>query len=147
MRGARQASGRAPPALDLEWPTPDAWAKWGCSPEQIRKWALDYLDAATSLWGCLPTLYTYPDFWMRIGGPSESAFAAYPLWIASYQHPHEWPDNSMKPMSFGPWGSSWALWQSSGGSFFKVPNGTPCDTDLFNGDDAALSAFCAGSRV
>jgi GH25 family lysozyme M1 (1,4-beta-N-acetylmuramidase) len=139
--------GDLPPALDLEWPEPGDWQKWNCNADQIRGWALGYLDAATSLWGCTPTLYTYPNFWMRIGGPAESEFATYALWIASYQHPLEWPNDTMKPLSFGPWGGKWAIWQSSGGSFYKLPNGAPCDTDLFNGDEAALQAFCAGSRV
>jgi lysozyme len=136
-----------PPTLDLEWPPPGEWQKWNCTAKQIRAWALAYLDTAASLWGCIPTLYTYPDFWMRVGGSSEPTFANYSLWIASYQHPHEWPDDTMKPFVFAPWGTNWRLWQSSGGNFFRLPNGTPCDTDLFNGDDTALATFCARTLV
>lgn len=137
-----------PPALDLEWPPPDEWQKWDCSPSQIRAWALAYLDTASSLWGCSPTLYTYPDFWMRVGGPSEQAFASYNLWIASYQHPSSWPDDTMRPFTFGPWGSNGTkLWQTSGGSFYKLPNGVPCDTDVFIGSDDDLKTFCARTLV
>jgi GH25 family lysozyme M1 (1,4-beta-N-acetylmuramidase) len=145
--GLGSNAGELPPCVDFEWPEPKDWLARGCTGPQLRAAALKYLDVSTSLWGCRPTLYTYPDFWMRVGGASEREFASYALWIASYQRPNAWPSALDAPIPLGPWAGNWSLWQTSGGQFYKLPNGASCDTDVFNGDAAALAAFCAGTRV
>jgi GH25 family lysozyme M1 (1,4-beta-N-acetylmuramidase) len=116
------------PAFDFEWPAPPEWAKWGCDPAQLRAWALAYLVAAEALWGRKPMLYTYPDFWAHVGGASEPAFAAYPLWMASYPHGSAWPIDGDKPAIPKPW-ADWACWQFTGGGM-HLPNATPVDFDV-----------------
>lgn len=120
------------PSLDLEWPAPDQWAKNGCTPEQLRRDSLAYLNTAKELWGVTPIVYTYPDFWMHLGGGSEVGFARYAPWIASYSHGAGWPSPGDHPMVLRPW-TQWAFWQWTGSG--KLPSGTPVDYDVFNGDD------------
>lgn len=135
--GFGSKEGDLPPFIDFEWPEPKDFSKWGCSPSQMRNWILDYLDTAASLWGCMPILYTYPDFWSRIQGPSEPLFAKKALlWQASYLSipahlaPVEaWPTSGPKEV-FKPWGEA-AFWQWTDEETF--PTGLKFDLDAFNG--------------
>ena len=104
-------------ACDLEWPTPDQWAKWGCTAAQIVQWTIDYLEEYERLSGIRPVVYTYPYFAHAINLPA-SFGQKYKLWIASYQ---------ATPAVPAPW-TDWVLWQDSGGTQ-KLPNGVPVDTD------------------
>ncbi len=104
-------------ACDLEWPTPDQWAKWGCSAEQIVQWTIDYLEEYERLSGIRPIVYTYPNFAQNIKLPA-SFGQKYQLWIASY---------TPTPHVPAPW-TDWVLWQDSGGTQ-KLSNGVPVDTD------------------
>jgi lysozyme len=135
--GFGSLDGELPPAMDLEWPVPgsEEWIKYGCSTSQVKRWALAYLDECEQLYGCLPVLYDgFPVFWEEINGPAEPRFARYPLWRVDYRP---------NPVTPKPWGD-WTFWQTTGGGG-RLPNGAPVDTDLFNGDEAALAAFaCAG---
>lgn len=145
--GLGKDPGELPPTLDFESPDPTKWQDHGLTPDSLCEWGLDYLDEATSLWACKPVIYTYPDFWMHLGGGHRASFSAYYLWIAHYAHPGGWPADDAAPMHIDPWGATWSLWQTSGGQFYKLPGGASCDTNLFNGDAAALAAFCATDRV
>ena len=105
-------------AIDCEWPAPQDFAKWGCTPAQLNTWMLAYLAEYTRLdGGRKPLVYTYP-YWASAVKFDEQ-FAQYPLWIASYVAtpviPHPWTD--------------WVLWQTTGGGG-KLPNGAPVDTDV-----------------
>jgi lysozyme len=104
-------------AVDLEWPAPQDWAKWGCTAPQIVQWTIDYLEEYERLSGIRPLVYTYPNFADNIHLP-ESFGEKYKLWIASY---------TAVPRIPKPW-TDWVLWQDSGGTQ-KLPNGVPVDTD------------------
>jgi lysozyme len=140
-KGHGSHDGELGPFVDAEWPEPADWHRWGCSAPQIRAWLLSYLDAATALWGRLPTVYTYPDWWEHIGGPGEPAFAKYPLWAASYTHPDRWPAAGESPEPLGPWVGSWAFWQSSGGT--QSLWGVPVDCDVYSGSLDDLKALAS----
>lgn len=134
-----RAAGDLPPALDLEWPVPGSreWNQYGCSPAQVRAWALAYLVECERLHGRTPVLYDgFPVYWAAIGGDKEPAFARYPLWRVDYRNP---------PVTPGPW-SSWTLWQKSGGGG-KLPNGAPVDEDVFAWDDAQWQAFIGNAAA
>ncbi len=121
-----------PPAVDLEWPEPQDWKKWSCSPAQIRDWSLEYLDEATDIWGCKPIVYTYPFWWKAVSAAGGmEPFADYPLWIADYnQYMHATPPATAKPVVPFPW-TDWTYWQHTGGGM-KLPNGAPCDYSVCN---------------
>ena len=124
--------GDLPPALDLEWPAPQDWQKWGCTAAQIRAWGLAFLKAAEALWGCKPFLYSYPNFLQSIGIAQEPGYADYPLWMADYKrYQHGPPPDGASPVVPPPW-TSWTMWQHSGGTM-KLPNGVPCDFDVVSG--------------
>jgi lysozyme len=138
--GLGSIAGDLPPALDLEWPPPQDWPKWGCTAPQIRDWGLQWLDEATGLWGCKPIIYTYPDFWMHLGGGSEPAFAQYGLWSASYPPgAARWPKDGEKPTILKPW-ADWTFWQWTGGGA-DLPNGVHADYDVFSGGEVELTAL------
>jgi len=139
-------AGELAPSLDFEWPDPDKWATQNCTPTQLCDWALAYLDAATSLWGCRPIFYSYPSFIMAIGAGHRADFAAYKLWLADYRSPLAWPKDGDAPTVLAPWPEA-TLWQTSGGSFYKLPNGARCDTDVFMGTADSLAAWCAGDAL
>lgn len=104
--------------IDCEWPVPQDFAKWNCTPAQISQWMIDYLTEYERLDGRKPIIYTYP-YWahsLNLG----LQFAQYPLWIASYE---------ATPTIPKPWNNDqWILWQNSGGTQ-RLPNGVPVDGD------------------
>lgn len=103
--------------IDCEWPAPQDFAKWGCTPAQLNQWMLAYLAEYTRLGGGKkPLVYTYPYWAATINFSPE--FAQYDLWIASYEP---------KPAIPKPW-TDWVLWQYSGGGI-HLPNGAPVDGD------------------
>lgn len=138
--GLGEINGDLPPMLDFEWPPPEQWQKWGCSAEQLKQWALDYLHAAEGYWGCKPILYTYPDFWRHLQADGEPFFPDYPLCMASYPHVARWPVDGENPIALPPW-NNWMFWQWTGGGM-RMPNGAPGDFQVFHGDEAALAALC-----
>ena len=105
-------------ACDLEWPTPDQWAKWGCSAAQIVQWTIDYLEEYERLSGIRPIVYTYPNFADNIKLPAEFG-QKYKLWIASYTNTPRIPS---------PW-TDWVMWQYGSAGPYKLPNGAPVDVD------------------
>jgi len=105
-------------AIDCEWPAPQDFGKWGCTPAQINQWMIAYFTEYTRLDnGRKPLIYTYP-YWSD-AVKFDPFFAQFPLWIASYQAtpfiPHPWTD--------------WTMWQTTAGGG-HLPNGAPVDTDV-----------------
>jgi len=105
-------------ACDLEWPTPDQWAKWGCTAAQIVEWTITYLQEYERLSGIRPIVYTYPYFAEAIKLPDSFA-QTYQLWLASYEPTPQIPK---------PW-TDWVMWQYGSGGNYKLPNGAPVDVD------------------
>ena len=130
--------GELPPALDLEWPDPDAgWAKWGCTAPQIADWSRKCAERVAELYGCKPLIYIYPYFAAKLRGRGPTGgdlswLVDYPLWIASY---------APKPTIPAPW-STWTMWQYDGNGGEKMPNGGDADFNRFNGDEDALAQLC-----
>ncbi len=124
---------------DLEWPAPAAWARWGCSKQQIIDWTCAYLLARDGLAGCKVGLYTYLDFWEKLtsdGATVPSELASRPLWVAG-----------STPWVAAPWTAA-TLWQRTGKEIL-VPtlSGRPpvvTDCSEFLGDDAAWQTFLGG---
>lgn len=129
--------GDLPPALDLEWPDPDAgWSKWGCSATQISDWSRRCAERVEALFGRKPLIYVYPYFAARLAAGADVAWmAAYPLWIASY---------TSRPTIPRAWGGSWRIWQFDGNGGRRMKNGVDADFNWLNGDEAALQAFAGG---
>lgn len=138
--GVGTQDGDLPPMLDLEWPEPAEWLEWGCTAPQIRAHCLAGARAVAQRFGCWPTLYSYPDWWMRIGGPSEPAFTPFPLYQASYRpKANVWPaDGEQPPTVDRPW-QRWAVWQFSGGDVTGL--GVHVDTDVIASEDV-LQKLC-----
>ena len=92
-------------ALDLEWPAPQDWRKWGCSAEQIAAWAKEYCELATERFGRKPVIYLYPDFYRQLvnGGADVSWASEYDLWFADYG----WPGAGTPPEGWAPPHFSW----------------------------------------
>lgn len=131
-----------PPVLDLEWPPHyervkgtsqiiDRWAQWGIDGAFIAEWGLRCLAELERLFGRVPILYTYPDFWQSLGEAGRSLeWSKYPLWIANYTHSSEGlPREGSKPIVPAPW-KEWSIWQySADGSPVRVPGVPACPLD------------------
>lgn len=113
--------GQLPPILDLEErsaPTDMA---------QVLAW-LSYVE---SLSKTPPIIYTGPDFATNFL-KGDVRLARYPLWVAQYT-------SAAVPTVPSPW-KNWLFWQNSGHGHNTGVTGN-VDTDLFNGDQAALEGM------
>lgn len=91
------------PAVDLEWnPYDTANDCYDKTPAQLVTWIRDYVNRIKVRTGIEPIIYTAAVWWRDCVG-SSTAFASYPLWVASYQATPSLPAG---------W-SNWALWQYS----------------------------------
>jgi lysozyme len=143
-KGLGSQAGELPPVLDMEFPARwdrrkvdaagnliDQWARWRVDGEFIARWTLAFLQAAEDLFKRVPVLYTYPDFWARLGAHGKlPEFQRYPLWIASYIRANEksFPTGE-KPLIPAPW-TEFAIWQfSADGSPARVPGVPACPLD------------------
>lgn len=147
-----EGPGELPPALDLEWPAPHEWAKWGCTADQIVEFALLTLAAMESSWGVLPVVYSYPYFLQAISKAKRySELKKYPLWIAGGSQylngDGHVPDLAVeRPPTVPGWGENWLFWQHDGNGGGRLPNGVDVDFNVFRHDLATLKAFCAGAK-
>ncbi len=121
-RGLGSFVGELPPAVDVEWPAPSDWAKWGCTKESIVASANAYADECERLHEVEPMIYIYPDFEAHLGNLGK--LGKRPLWEASYEK---------TPRKLRNWGSCVA-WQTTGGGG-KLYSGAPVDTDVIMDDD------------
>lgn len=131
--------GELSPAVDLEWPAPQDWTKYGCTAGQISDWGREFCEAVALLWGRLPVIYTYPWWWKALSAADVSWAARYPLWMASYTHPQPGlPGDGKGPPVPAPW-QQWDAWQySADGSAERIPGipVSPVDRDCIRNEDA-----------
>lgn len=92
------------PAVDLEWnPYPEsANSCYDKTPAELVTWIRDYVNRIKIRTGVDPIIYTAAAWWRDCVG-SSTAFANYPLWVASY---------AATPSLPAGW-SDWDLWQYS----------------------------------
>lgn len=124
--GVGTNAGELPAFMDLEWPAPQDWLRWGCSADEIKTWSVAYLLEMDRLTGRVTGLYVYPDFEQHLG--VGSPFTGRPLWLASYE---------ARPRIVPGWAQP-AIWQTTGGGG-RLYNGMPVDTDVV--DDDAFAAL------
>lgn len=124
--------------LDLEWPAPNEWAKWGCTAKQISEWCRDFCAEVQKLSGVAPVIYTYPWWWGEVSRADTSWAARYGLWMADYRAAGRWPDEGARPLIPTPW-TDWLFWQFDGDKGLRLPSGADADFCVFNGDEEALA--------
>lgn len=127
----------------------------GVQPDIIANAANTALERLEQLVGTVPVIYTGPHYFglllkgYRAQGlkPAKRAMelTRFPLWQAQYAAKTTdmpWPKTGM--------GHPWTIWQNHGGSDGRVPgitrlDGTPCpcDTNLFDGSEEALTNLLA----
>jgi GH25 family lysozyme M1 (1,4-beta-N-acetylmuramidase) len=97
-----------PLILDLEYDpyagrdgTPGGSWCYGLTPTQMVAWISAFVTEAQRRTGELPIIYTIADWWAKCTG-SSTAFAADPLWVASY--------GGSSPTLPAGW-TSWTFWQ------------------------------------
>jgi lysozyme len=81
-------------------------------------------------------LYTSAGVWTAIGNPPFAAAAGIDLWLPRY-------GTTQEPVVPNPW-KAWTIWQNAQDATVPGVDG-PCDTNVFNGDIAALRAYVASS--
>ncbi len=129
-----------PICLDLEWPSPELWPKWGCTATSIATWCQVYCAEVAALIGRAPIIYTYPWWWAALSAADVSWASQYELWLAAYIK--GWPMEGSGPRVLKPW-ATWTFWQFDGDGGLKMPNGVDADFCLFNGDVATLRTWAA----
>jgi len=130
--------GDLPAVIDVEVPNP------GISQSEyadvVRTW-IDHVEACT---GKPPMIYTGKYYWEPYLGTDE--FADHPLWHAAYpaacQPPNSPPSCGVCPNIPDQW-STWTFWQYTSSNSIPGISGN-VDTNVFNGDEAALAALAAG---
>jgi GH25 family lysozyme M1 (1,4-beta-N-acetylmuramidase) len=121
--GALNGPGNLAPVLDLE----DAGA---LDQAQLSLWVHTWLKRVAKLTDRTPIIYTGVTFWKQSMGNSR-AYAAYPLWVASYGIP--------RPAVVGGW-KSYTFWQyTETGTMAGA--GPSTDLSVFNGSFAQLKAM------
>ena len=120
-------AGMLPPTLDVE-------ATGGLTPAEVEAAVQQWVDHVQAQLGIAPMVYTGNWFW----DPSvaSSAQAGLPLWESYYCA-------NCCPKIPTPW-SNWAIWQYSDAGAVSGVSGA-CDMNLWNGDQASLTAFAGGS--
>ncbi len=130
--------GWLPACLDFEWPYPDAWVKWGCTPAQLADWALAWCRRYLERTGRKAYLYTFGWFWNALGDERnrpEWADVVGEWWLADparYGTAHH-PEDGAHPNDFEGIGRA-RFWQFNQGKG-KPTNGVngPVDRDAFLG--------------
>ena len=89
-----------PAVVDVEWPAPEQWGRWGCTASQIVQWVFRYSLARPEV----TRVYISPGFLASLGYPPE--FSRFDLWLAAWE--------GGEPKAPAPFGS-WAAWQHSSG--------------------------------
>lgn len=113
-----------------------------CAGSEVIEFLVDFIEACKDLFGRPPIIYTYSYFWRSLDASARKDIAEEsPLWLAYVPAGNAWtPTAASRPPILLPW-SDWTFWQFSGGGTVPgVP--TPCDRDVFNGDEAALRKLC-----
>lgn len=140
--------GELPPMLDVEWPAPEEWAKWGCTGPQIALFTKACLERMTELFGCKPVVYVYPWFVeaLRRSGADLSFLADYWLNMADYHLVGKEIVEGQSPVVPAPW-TTWTFWQHDGNGGLKLPNGVDSDFCVFNGSLDDLLALAHGPQI
>lgn len=145
--------GTLPPAIDVEWPPPEEWAKWGCSAAQISRWLRDHCEAVELLWSRAPIIYLYPHLYRELARAADvSWMRRYDAWWADYGWPGEGsPPDGWQPSHWS-WQSTWDDWtmcqHSAKGSLVRVPgiSACPVDRDVIR-DEATLQRLLGGNVI
>lgn len=120
-----------PGMLDIE-NNPSGPQCYGLSQSSMVSWITDFVDTYSGMTGRFPMIYTTNNFWTTCTG-NFSKFAHYcPLVLAKYASspgavPGGWP--------------SYTIWQNSQSYLYGG------DSDIFNGDEAALLGLASGIRT
>lgn len=141
--------GELPIAIDLEWPAPEEWAKWGCTPDQIVDFALAMLMYIEEQTGQKPIIYSYPYFLQSIcKAKNYGNLMRYKLWLAGgsqYMNGNgKWPDLATYKVPTVPgWGTDWLFnqWDGNGGKRLPGSN-VDADFNIFRYDIDALKKYC-----
>jgi GH25 family lysozyme M1 (1,4-beta-N-acetylmuramidase) len=128
--GGWTADGRTLPGmLDLE-SEGDSGECWGLTAAEMVAWIRGFSERYEGATGRYPMLYTNPSWWDECTGNSDAFADTNPLVLARWSS------------SVGTVPGGWAaqtIWQNSDEYEYGG------DSDVFNGDEAALEQFAAGS--
>jgi hypothetical protein len=143
-----------PIVFDLEWPPPaevgkdgrvvDVWARWGCSPAQIRDWSLTCLGRGEELTGHRWMIYTYRYFWASIEGHLSHELMTRRLVLADYRYKGRVPSvveaHGTRALENARTGVSWepTIVQHDGDGGLVLPDGRDADFNVLLGGEALL---------
>jgi GH25 family lysozyme M1 (1,4-beta-N-acetylmuramidase) len=131
LQGYAYHKGDPPPMLDVEFPGPQDWAKWGTTQPLAWSWILAALADLDDLFQVTAGIYTYEYEWDAITAslPSEQLeqLQKRPFWVAG-----------SKPWTRRPWSQA-TCWQRTGQEIrMPTTSGRPAvltDCSLFQGSD------------
>lgn len=148
LDGLGMNPGELPPMFDLEWPPPEEWAKWKCSPGQLQDWGLTALERADELTGVRWPVYLYR-WWAKMANlASAPQYGRYPLVIADYTYMGvvPTPEQIDATKIIAPWTKDALLSvQHDGNGGLRLPNGVDADFQVMPGGHEALVQWSRGS--
>ncbi|HSR84658.1 MAG TPA: GH25 family lysozyme [Streptosporangiaceae bacterium] len=106
---------------------------YGLTASQLVAWITAFANETSRRTGQPPVIYTTADWWHTCTGDS-AAFAADPLWVASY---------ATSPVVPAPWASAWTYWQYTNKA---TPPGVSGTTDASWLSSTALELAAPGSQ-
>jgi lysozyme len=113
-KGLGTANGDLKTFMDCEWPmTPQDWATYACSANQIRDYILAYKQQYETESGASVGIYTDKGFWDLIHGEQFDGLLSCDFWAADpLPEGHAFPVDGMSPPLYTPF-HSWSVWQWS----------------------------------
>lgn len=140
-----------PIAVDAEWPPPEeykngvlinVWAKWGCSPAQLREWIMRFITRVEQLTGRRVIVYSYRHWLRRIEAYKLPELALRHLWLADYTHMGKWLTREQCALtkSEAPW-SKITILQHDGNGGLRLPSGSDADFNMLFGGEELLASL------
>jgi len=139
-KGLGSEPGDMPPMLDCEFPAPQDFAKWGCTPAGVSAWLAEAARLIDQELSRACGIYCGSYWWESLGGAGLVGFEQRPLWLAGY--PVKGKLSAPPVMNVRvpkPWASA-TVWQFTD-EFDAVGVGVPVDGGVFLGDEPAWRSF------
>jgi lysozyme len=139
-KGLGSKPGDMPSMLDCEYPEPQNFTQWGCTPANVAQWIAEAAQLISDEFANTCGIYCDPSWWESLGGAGLVGFDQRPLWLADYPVGGALSAPPVMNVKIPkPWTAA-TIWQFT--DKFSAPGvDVPVDGGVFLGDEPAWQAF------